>query len=317
MIRVFLSSLAILCLALQANGAHAANAGRAAAPRELRDCDVCPTLVVVPRGRFEMGSESDGEAERPETPVHTVRIARPFALGKFEVTRGEFRAFVAATGYWVAPGCRVQEQTLGARGRLEWRDDPSASWQSPGLTLPITDDMPVTCVGRIDALAYVEWLSRTTGQRYRLPSESEWEYAARAGAHGSYPWGSNPDLACKHGNLYDRSSHARLEFGWSYVDCEDGYVELAPVGRFQPNGFGLFDMIGNAYEWTADCYRKTYDGAPTDGSPVTEERCALWSVRGGSWMTRPSRNRLTFRGRDPNDARYSYFGFRVARDVRP
>ena len=157
--RTIVWSLFFLCSAAHAGLAYA-DAAPVSAPRELRDCDVCPTLVVVPRGRFEMGSERDGEAERPETPVHTVRIARPFALGKFEVTRGEFRAFVTATGYVVAAGCRVQEQTLGARGRLEWRDDAVANWQAPGLTLPLSDDMPVTCVGRVDALAYVDWLSQ-------------------------------------------------------------------------------------------------------------------------------------------------------------
>lgn len=307
----FISLLVVACCATSA-------APAAKSPVELHDCAYCPSLVVVPAGTFTMGSERDGEAERPETPMHAVRLRKDFALGKFEVTYAEFRAFVTATGYVVAPGCRVQERALGPRGRLEWRDDPQASWQAQGFTTPAGDDHPVVCVGRIDALAYVDWLSRSTGHRYRLPSEAEWEYAARAGGQGSYFWGSNPDLACKYANLYDRSSHARLEFGWSYVDCDDGYVELAPVGRFAPNAFGLYDMIGNAYEWTADCYRKTYDGAPRDGSAVEGgSECTLWSVRGGSWITRPSRNRLTFRGRDPNDARYSYFGFRVARDLRP
>ncbi len=285
--------------------------------RELRDCDVCPAMVVVPAGSFTMGTVADGEEGRPESPVHIVRLRKPFALGKYEVTNAEFRAFVEATGYRVAPGCRIQDKVVGPRGRIEWRDDPAADWQSPGFLEPLQNDRPVVCVGRVDALAYVAWLAQRTGQRYRLPSESEWEYAARAGGAGSYPWGSNPDVGCRHANMYDRSGHARLEFGWSFADCDDSQVELAPVGRYAPNAFGLHDMIGNVWEWNADCYRQTYDGAPADGSPVTVPGCTLWSVRGGAWMTRPSRNRLTFRGRDPNDARYSYFGIRVARDLRP
>ena len=100
------------------------------------------------------------------------------------------------------------------------------------------------------------------------------------------------------------------------MDCDDGFAEIAPVGKFKPNSFGLHDMIGNVWEWTADCYRATYDKTPTDGSPEPAAAdCDNWSVRGGGWMTRPSRQRLSFRGRDPNDAHYSYFGFRVARDL--
>lgn len=281
-----------------------------------RDCAECPAVVTVPAGRFVMGSDLDGEAGRPEGPTREVRIARPFALGVTEVTVEQFARFVAATGYRVAPGCRIQDAATGSATKVGWRDDPSAGWQAPGFSQPATTDMPVVCVGRVDALAYVQWLSTRTGKAYRLPSEAEWEYAARGGGIGIYAWGNNADLGCAHANLYDRRARNAFDFGWSYADCDDSYVELAPVGRFKPNGFGLHDMLGNVWEWVADCYRLTYDGAPNDGSAVAgDARCEKWSVRGGGWMTRPSRNRLTFRGRDPNDARYSYFGFRVARDL--
>ncbi|MFO1427828.1 MAG: SUMF1/EgtB/PvdO family nonheme iron enzyme [Steroidobacteraceae bacterium] len=284
-------------------------------PPQLQDCPDCPALVVVPAGRFQMGS-ADGEKSRSEGPIHAVRIRRPFALGRTEVTVAQFRRFVADSGYVVAPGCRVQERSVGARGRIEWRDDPARSWTDPGFAAPMPEDAPVVCVGRIDALAYVQWLARRTGKPYRLPSEAEWEYAARAGAAAVYYWGNNPDNGCEYANLYDRTSRRALDFGWSFAECEDGYAELAPVARLQPNAFGLHDMIGNAWEWLADCYRETYEHAPRDGSaePAAAD-CTLWSVRGGGWMTRPSRSRITFRGRDPNDARYSYFGFRVARDL--
>jgi formylglycine-generating enzyme required for sulfatase activity len=248
--------------------------------------------------------------------MHAVRLRRAFGLGQTEVTVADFRRFVSATGYSVAPGCRVQERAPGARGRIEWRDDPALGWQDPGFIGPLREDQPVVCVGRIDALAYVEWLSAQTGHRYRLPSEAEWEYAARAGATGVYSWGNNPDNACEFANLYDRAARRALDFGWSFADCDDGHAELAPVASLRPNAFGLHDMIGNAWEWTQDCYRDTYEHTPRDGTaePAAAD-CKLWSVRGGAWMTRPGRNRLTFRGRDPNDARYSYFGFRVARDL--
>ncbi len=285
--------------------------------KSLQDCPQCPRLVVVPAGRFQMGSE-DGEKGRSEGPVHQVRIRTPFALGATEVTVAQFRRFVDATGYQVAPGCRVQERVPGARGRIEWRDDPIASWRSPGFVAPLVEEAPVVCVGRVDAQAYVAWLRSTTGQPYRLPSEAEWEYAARAGSTGIYSWGNNSDLGCEFANLYDRKSRALLDFGWGFADCDDGFAELAPAGSLKPNAFGLYDMLGNVWEWAEDCYVPTYDETPRDGSamPSTGD-CKLWAVRGGGWMTRPSRNRLAFRGRDPNDARYSYFGFRVARDLAP
>jgi len=287
-----------------------------AAPRVLApDCTLCPELVAIPAGEFVMGSD-DGEANRSEGPVHVVVIARPFALARTEVTVEQFAAFIAATGYTVEPGCRVQETALGPRRRIEWRDDLAKGWRDPAFATPAGSNVPVVCIGRVDALAYVDWLRGTTGRPYRLPSEAEWEYAARAGSPGIYPWGNNADLGCTHANLYDRKSRALLDFGWGFADCDDGHAELAPVGSLQPNAWGLHDMIGNVWEWTADCYRPTYASTPRNGSaePAAPD-CDRWSVRGGGWMTRPSRQRLTFRGRDPNDARYSYFGFRVARDL--
>lgn len=283
--------------------------------RRLRDCPDCPELVVVPPGRFDMGSD-DGEKNRPEGPVHRVTLRRAFALGRTEVTLAQFRRFVEATGHRVPPGCRVQEAGVGSTGRVEWRDDPAKGWADPGFTEPLHDELPVVCVGHDDAEAYVRWLATTTGKPYRLPSEAEWEYAARADGTGPYPWGANIDNGCAHANLYDRSGRRHLDFGWSFADCDDGFRELAPVGRLLPNAFGLHDMIGNAWEWTADCYREPYDLDFRDGRAVPPAPdCKLWSVRGGGWMTRPSRQRLTFRGRDPKDTHYSYFGFRVARDL--
>lgn len=297
-------------------GAHSAEP--AFAP-SWQDCDVCPRLRAVPVGSFLRGSD-EGEPGRPEGPVREVRIDRPFALGVHEVTVAQFAAFVAATGYAVAAGCRTLAASSSAEAASPrgWAFDPTRHWRAPGLSGDVQPDHPVVCVGRVDALAYVAWLSARTGERYRLPTESEWEYAARAGSAGRFPWGGEAAQGCGVANLYDRSGRARHDFGWEIADCDDGHAELAPVGSLAANAFGLHDLIGNVWEWTADCYRETYDDAPIDGSAVTgDPDCARWSVRGGSWMTRPSRNRVTFRGRDPNDARYAYFGFRVARELRP
>jgi formylglycine-generating enzyme required for sulfatase activity len=287
------------------------------APAVIKDCSDCPHLIVSPAGRFVMGSE-DGEAGRSEGPPREVTISRMFALGRTEVTVAEFRAFVAATGYEVAPGCRSQ-QAPGAPGeRVGWHEPPERGWRNPGFVTPLTDQQPVVCVGQDDARAYVNWLRAKTGLPYRLPTEAEWEYAARAGGQGIYFWGNNSDLGCQYANVYDRSARKLHDFGWGYANCDDGFAEIAPVAQLEPNAFGLHDMLGNVWEWTADCYRPSYIGAPTDGSAVpAADDCEKWSVRGGGWMTRPSRQRLTFRGRDPIDARYSYFGLRVARDLIP
>ncbi len=300
------SLLLVLCAA-----AHAEQV-----PVQIVDCTDCAPLVVVPPGRFLMGS-ADGEKNRPEDPVHEVRIAKPFALGRFEVALREFRRFVTATGHQVSAGCRVQSRQVDAKsGRVEWLNDQAASWQQPAFSQAQPEDSPVVCVGRIDAQAYAKWLVTLTGKPYRLPSEAEWEYAAGAGSRTAFSWGNNQDLGCEFGNLYDRSGRKSSDFGWGFVDCDDGYAEIAPVGRFRPNKFGLHDMLGNVWEWTADCYRLNYEQTPRDGRAEPEATdCLNWSVRGGGWMTRPSRQRVTFRGRDPNDAHYSYFGFRVARDL--
>lgn len=292
-------------------------AAPAATAATVRDCPTCPELVVVPRGSFMMGSATDGEGTRDEGPAHRVTLARAFALGRFETTIGQFRRFVDQTGYQVTPGCRVHQPGGAVGSKVEWANDPQRSWSSPGFTtLSAGDDLPVVCVGRVDALAYTAWLAKITGHSYRLPSESEWEYAARAGTTTAFYWGNNPDNACQYANLYDRTAHQSLEFGWSYADCEDRFIEVAPVGQYLPNAFGLYDMLGNVWEWTADCFSDHFAAVPADGRPyLPSTPCSAYSVRGGGWMTRPSRNRVTYRGRDPNDARYNYFGFRVARDL--
>jgi formylglycine-generating enzyme required for sulfatase activity len=178
---------------------------------------------------------------------------------------------------------------------------------------------PVGCVSWLDAKAYVEWLVSKTGQAYRLPSEAEWEYAARAGRPETlYAWGDDPDEACKHGNVLDRygsgSDPRRLSVA---ADCYDDWAQVAPVKQFSPNPFGLYDMTGNVWEWVEDCYRMPYpDDAPIDGSAYqVDGACDRRSTRGGSWVTGIERQRPTFRGRDPETLTTWIFGFRIARDL--
>ena len=281
-----------------------------APPTTFRDCDQCPEMVVAPPGKFVMGSEGEVDG-RPMGPPHEVRIAQPFAMGKTEVTNQQYLDFVTATGYEMAPGCR---------GRIdgEWAMDPQAHWTDLRLGQASDPQHPVACVSWLDARAYLAWLSEISGQPYRLPSESEWEYAARAGSSVDYPWGDDPHEGCANANMYDLSADAVHDFGWGLINCDDGYPTLAPVGQFQPNRFGLHDVTGNLWEWVEDCYEVLYpDDIPTDGSAygLPPGQCEYRSVRGGSWITNPEWQRLPFRGRDPETVRYSFFGFRVARSL--
>ena len=304
--------LAPVWLALLTFFGAPATADEAAAVSEFRECEQCPLMVVVPAGEFVMGVEG-GEVGRPDGPPHAVRIARPFAIGKFELTNREFAAFVADTGYETAPPCAVRDGDT-------WVLHPEALWTDLGTGQDSEPDHPVACVNWLDARAYVAWLAEKTGQPYRLPSEAEWEYAARGGAVGRFAWGDDPAGACAHANVYDRSAQAMHGYSWEAADCDDGFAMLAPVGQLQANGFGLHDVAGNLWEWLEDCYEAPYPpDIPVDGSAYGPPPggCERRSVRGGSWTSRISRQSLFFRGRDPEDLRYSIFGFRVARSLNP
>ncbi|MFT4026359.1 MAG: formylglycine-generating enzyme family protein [Novosphingobium sp.] len=282
----------------------------AARPARLaKDCDDCAALAVVPAGTFQMGAEG-GEDGRAEGPVHRVEIRKPFALAVTEVTNAQYARFVAESGHPTVPGCEIWPKGSEAEKTADWRD--------PALGRPTRPDEPVVCVSWSDARAYVDWLARRTGKPYRLPTEAEWEYAARAGTDTPFPWKGGEAASCAHANIYDVSAAGR--FAWANAACTDGHPALAQVGSFKANAFGLFDMIGNVWEWTEDCYAVPYPVAATTEAaiePGPGEACARRSVRGGSWMTRPDRNRVSFRGRDPEGARYFMFGFRVARDLLP
>jgi len=274
-----------------------------------RDCPGCPDLVVVPAGSFRMGAEG-GEEGRPEGPVRDVRVRSAFAAGVTEVTQEQFAAFVVATRREMPGGCRVWDGH-------EWQYPDDADWTNPGYgRVPFAEE-PVTCVSWRDARDYAAWLAERTGKAYRLLSEAEWEYVARAGTTGPFPWpADDPAAPCAAGNVYDAAGARRNNFDWAPFACDDGFGQAAPVGSFAANAFGLRDILGNVWEWTEDCYVAPYPPSPVDGSPLTVAGdCERRTVRGGSWITRPSRQTVSFRGRDPEDARFSFFGFRVARDL--
>jgi formylglycine-generating enzyme required for sulfatase activity len=274
-----------------------------------RDCDACPQMTRLPAGAFEMGDATDPRRE-DERPVHTVTLPA-FSVGTYEVTHVEYAAFVAATGR-PSPGlCRTDRNRDG-----RYEDDYEATWQDPGF--PWSDRHPVTCVSWADAAAYAGWLAKTTGKPYRLLSEAEWEYAARAGTTSQYWWGDDENQLCPYANGPDQAAR-RMFPTWSpakLATCDDGQAMAAPVGSFKPNRFGLYDMAGNVWEWTQDCYAPSYEPQPQDGSAYEGGACARRVLRGGSWVYGLQDLRSAQRNPLPPPAmRGGDIGFRVARSL--
>jgi formylglycine-generating enzyme required for sulfatase activity len=270
-------------------------------------------MIRLPAGRFVMGVGADeedreqlAEAFRGRSePRRTLAVAA-FAIGIHEVTRGQFRRFVEATGH-DAEGCFVWT------GR-EFVERYDRSWRDPGF--PQADDHPAVCVSWNDAQAYVRWLGEVTGRPYRLPGEAEWEYAARAGGDAIRFWGDDPRLACRFANGADDATAIRASTAIeaSAHSCNDGYAHTAPVGRFQANAFGVHDVLGNAAEWTQDCWRPDYRDARVDAVAETSGDCTMRAVRGGAWDEGPAGLRVAYRVGSPTTVRVYGRGFRVARD---
>ena len=247
-----------------------------------RDCATCPEMVVLPAGKFTMGSP-EGERGRhdDEGPQHQVTIPKPFAVSKYEVTVGQYAEFVRETKH-KAGNCDFPE---------------GQSWRDPGFKQ--TNNHPVVCVNWDDASTYVYWLSMKTGHEYRLLTEAEWEYAARAGTTTPYHFGR-----------MILGNQANYDFN------NEGTIA---VGNFRANAFGLHDMHGNVDEWVEDCWHDDYSGAPTNGS-VWLSGCYDVDVRvlrGGSWLDVPRVLRSAFRGGDDASGRSGDDGFRVARTLTP
>jgi formylglycine-generating enzyme required for sulfatase activity len=269
-----------------------------------RDCPTCPLMKVLPPGKFMQGSPAtDADAQPFEQPQHSVTIGYAFGVGVYEVTVGEFREFVDASKRKIT-GCTVYDGSWHERADLGWND----------VGYPQSSTHPVACVSWRDALDYTTWLSHKTGQHYRLASASEWEYAARAGSETSRPWGGDTEAACKSANVADLSAAQRYP-GWKVHQCTDGYVYSAPVGSFAPNAFGLYDMLGNVFEWVADCWQPDYQGAPTDGSAWMTADCAQHDMRGGSWFTSAAAVSVAARNRFEEGYRSNSVGFRLVREI--
>jgi formylglycine-generating enzyme required for sulfatase activity len=279
---------------------------------------IAPPMVTVRGGEFLMGSIANPEDPGfpVSKPVHPVKI-KTFRLSKYETTIRQFRQFAETTGYQATGDC----WKLAAN---EWgMEVGKMSWDSPDIAP--TDYHPVMCVSWNDARAYLAWLSQKTGRHYRLPSEAEWEYAARAGSNARYPFGEDPAGLCKYGNVFDRSGKAAIMrlTGKSRdeVKCDDRSEMTTVVGMYAPNAFGLYDMLGNAGEFVEDCQHPNYEGAPNDGTAWTNACQLLHGStmavhRGGNYNSGPVGASPTYRGHAGKDNRSSMGeGFRIAEDI--
>jgi formylglycine-generating enzyme required for sulfatase activity len=292
---------------------HSTVAAQGHAPgATFRDCPDCPEMVVVPAGKFMMGApptETGRDAQGSEDPRHEVTIGYSFAVGKYEVTRDEYARFVKETGLADPAGCNIHQANPP-----HWPTIEGLSWHNTGF--PQTGRDPAVCISWNEAQAYAAWLGKKTGKKYRLLSEAEWEYAARAGTTTAAYWGNRQEDACGYANGSDLTRKDRFPKWDADQPCRDGFVYTAPVGSFKPNAFGLYDMMGNVFEMTADCLYLTYLDAPADGSPRTTGDCQNRINRGGSWTSTPGGLRSAARGYDDVAmTRVVDLGFRLARGL--
>src|SRR5690606_3152830 len=275
-----------------------------------------PQMVVVPHGGFSMGAaDDDRDAEDSERPRRNIRFERGFALSLTEVTVGEFRRFVEATGYRTRAERRgfsvASDERSGSfvrRSKVDWRSDFAGGKAAATL--------PVLHVSAKAAQAYVDWLSQVSGQRYRLPSEAEFEYALRAGGTGRYPWGDGAPPA-RAGNLTggaDRSPGGR---GWSnaFEGYDAGHWGPAPARSIRRNAFGLRDRAGSVSGWVAGCWHDSSRRARASGAAWVSAGCRMQVVRGGAWASSPPQTRSSWRAPSPVDNTNARVGFRVARDI--
>jgi len=264
-----------------------------------QDCRDCPEMVIVHGGRFFIGSPENEQGRDVDERQTQVEVGS-FAIGRYEITVGQWQACVDAGA------CRLGPQPAQL----------------------INDKYPASFLSWEDTQDYVRWLSARAERKYRLPTEAEWEFAARAGTSEPRFWGPVPSKACEYGNVNDWSYQRSLPASGTtgsratvgaldFHSCDDSYPRLAPVGEFKANGFTLYDVIGNVWEWVEDCAFPNYDALPRDGSAYAPADCQVRMLRGGSFMSNPASARSANRyqgGRNRSNA-HPDFGFRVAREL--
>lgn len=265
------------------------------------DADVNMSFVNIKGGCYEMG-DSFGVGDKDEKPLHEVCV-NDFALATQDVTIGDFRKFIAATNFKTdaekSDGCVVWTGQ-------KWKNEVSKNWRNPGFTQ--NSRHPVVCISWNDATAFADWLSKKSGKRYRLPSEAEWEYAARSGGMNyKYAWGNGTPS----GNIADESAKKQFP-GWTiWNGYDDNFIYTSPVGSFKPNELGLFDMTGNVWQWQGDWYGNNYYRDSPRNNPKGPPKGKLRVLRGGSWSTEPLLTRVANRNRNLPEESHNNYGFRL------
>jgi len=265
-----------------------------------KDCATCPEMVVVPAGSFTMGSPSNEPQRYSDELQVGVSIAAPFSVGRFAITRGEYATFVGEANHLNSDKCSVYENN-------EWKERADRSFRIPGFNQD--DRHPAVCVNWDDAKAFAAWLSKKTGKGYRLLSEAEREYVTRAGTTTPFWWGTS--ITPNQANYDGRTAY---EGGGSVGDFRRRTVS---VDTFEPNPWGLYNVHGNVWEWTEDCWNEGNAGNPGNGRPRTTGDCNRRVVRGGSWVSDPRMIRSALRVWTNTADRTARVGFRLARTLTP
>jgi len=282
---------------------------------QLKEEALIPRLVNIPAGCFQMGSPETEQGRSADEALHRVCV-KGFKLTRNEITVEEFSRFITTTNFITdaehdaeEAGCWSYQK--GTKKAWDWQ--PWATWKKPVQESALIKKEPVTCVSLNDVMAYIEWLNRETGQQYRLPTEAEWEYAARAGTATARYWGNNPDITCSYANVADNTMSGSAKWPETH-NCADGYFFAATVSALRANKFDLHDMLGNVWEWTCSKYEEKYVGNEASCIDKKIPDDVLISVRGGGWNAEPARTRAASRNWGLAWSRQANLGFRLVRD---
>ncbi|MEO5640915.1 MAG: formylglycine-generating enzyme family protein [Sphingomicrobium sp.] len=321
---LFVASAAIAVLPTAAPAVDSASGKKAG--ETFKDCPDCQTMVVVPAGKYKMGSSPEERAREGvpatfgdhEGPVRDISIAKPFAIATTETTRGQWARFVSATKRPVPTQCfdynPTDDSWAGTKGKL-------VNWQKPGFEQ--TDDHPVVCVSWQDATEYAAWMAKSTGQPYRLATEAEWEYAARGGTATTRPWGDSVTPICNNSRIMTSGTYTAIakSEGWTgELVCADDTSYTVKVASYDANPWGIYDMLGNVWEWVADCAAVDHSKLPADGTAQTAANggnCAQRLTKGGAFHSRVWLARPATRG-DGQEGfnRPVASGIRIVRDIK-
>ncbi|GEM_PF-1762432 len=268
-------------------------------------------MVEISGGSFLMGTL---EGRNDEKPQHIVTVPS-FEIGKYEVTVGQFKRFIEATGYLTdaETNAGIHKGCFSDGGGVDFGQKEGLTWRNPSYTQ--SDNHPVVCVSLNDAHAYIDWLNKETGSNYGLPSEAKWEYAARSGSTTDYHFGNSKSDLCLYANVYDEVGRDINSYGWRNAPCDDGEAKSSKVGQYQASPFGLHDMHGNVWEWVEDCWKSDYRNAPSNGTAYKDDKCEHRVTRGGSWYNIPLGVRSANRYWYMPTYRSFNLGFRIFRDT--